>query len=221
MMRSIKQTFIFTVCAISMALLGGAELAYAQGNGQGNANGKGNNLGNGNASDGIHGRIVTDKRIYYTGDPLEISLRFPRGSDLVTSGEVDASVIIFTPDDETDPIVLPVSDEASPSVSKLFEMEAVDISALPAGQYQLGLVLTAPDGDPLAVTDWHNGLLGLIDIVGIRITDEAQEDDADGDGMVDDDDDGDGFSDDDEADDDTGDDTGGDTTNDTTSDTTQ
>lgn len=208
MMRSIKQTFTtFTACAISVVLLGGAQFAFAQGSGQGNANGSGNNLGHGNASDGIKGRIVTDKRIFYTGDPLEISLRFPRGADLVTSGDVDASVIIFTPDDEAEAIVLPVSNEASPSVRRLFELEAVDISALPPGQYQLGLVLTEPDGDPLAVADWHNGLLGLIDIVGIRITDEAQDDDEDGDGMVDDDDDGDGFSDDDESDDDADDDT--------------
>lgn len=201
MMRSIKQTFTtLTACAISVVLLGGAQLAFADDD---NGRGRGNNLGKGNASDGIKGRIVTDKRIFYTGDPLEISLRFPRGSDLVTSGEVDASVIIFTPDDEGAPIVVPVSSEASPNIRKLFELEAVDISALPAGQYQLGLVLTAPDGDPLAVTDWHNGLLGLIDVVGIRVTDEAQEDDEDGDGMVDDDDDGDGFSDDDDTDDDT------------------
>lgn len=206
MKRSIKHTLTsLSACAFSVALLGGAQFALAQGN----ANGTGNNLGNGNASDGIKGMIVTEKRIYYTGDPLEISLRFPRGSDLVTSGEVDASVIIFTPGEEAEAIVLPVSGEASPSVRKLFELEAVDISALPAGQYQLGLVLTQPDGDPLVVSDWHNGLLGLIDIVGIRITDEAQEDDDDGDGMVDDDDDGDGFSDDDddETDDDSDDDT--------------
>lgn len=215
MMRSIKQTFTtLTACAISVVLLGGAQLAFADDD---NGRGRGNNLGKGNASDGIKGRIVTDKRIFYTGDPLEISLRFPRGSDLVTSGEVDASVIIFTPDDEGAPIVVPVSSEASPNIRKLFELEAVDISALPAGQYQLGLVLTAPDGDPLAVTDWHNGLLGLIDVVGIRVTDEAQEDDEDGDGMVDDDDDGDGFSDDDDTDDDASDDTDDDTTGDTSS----
>lgn len=214
MKRSIRHTLTtFTACAISVALLGGAHGAYAQG--QGKANGSGNNLGAGNASDGIKGMIVTDKRIYYTGDPLEISLRFPRGSDLVTSGDVDASVVIFTPDEEAEAIVLPVSGEASPSVRKLFELEAVDISALPAGQYQLGLVLTQPDGDPLVVSDWHNGLLGLIDIVGIRVTDEAQEDDEDGDGMVDDDDDGDGFSDDDETEDDTEDDTDDDTDGDT------
>ncbi len=198
-----KKTNLFGAMALvaGVAVLGGGQFAYAQGNsnGQGNANGNGNNLGQGNASDGIMGMIVTDKRIYYTGDSLEISLRFPRGSDVVTSGEVDASVLIFTPNDEAEPIVLPVSGEASPTERKLFEMQQVDISALPAGQYQLGLVLTVPDGDPLMIGDWHRGLLGLIDVVGIRITDEPQDDDEDGDGMLDDDEDGDGFSDDDAA----------------------
>ncbi|MDP1933018.1 MAG: hypothetical protein Q8L60_16320, partial [Gammaproteobacteria bacterium] len=172
-------------CAVSIVLLGAAQSVYAQGNsnGQGNANGNGNNIGRGNASDGIMGMIVTDKRIYYSGDALEISLRFPRGADIVSSGEVDASILIFTADEGAEPIVVPVSSEASPTKRKIFEVEQVDISALPAGQYQLGLVLTVPDGDPLMIADWHKGLLGLIDVIGIRIADEAQADDEDGDGM--------------------------------------
>ncbi len=162
----------------------------------------GKNDGAGNASDGIQGRIVTEKHVIYTGDPLNISLRFARGAQLVTSGEVDASVIIFTPEQAAEPIVVPVSSEASATARKLFQIESVDVSALPAGQYQIGLVLTVPDGNPLLLSDWHNGLLGMIDVVGIRISDKAIADDQDGDGMLDDDADDDGFSDDDDEEDD-------------------
>lgn len=161
----------------------------------------GKNDGAGNASDGIQGRIVTEKHVIYTGDPLKISLRFARGAQLVTSGEVDASIIIFTPEQAAEPIVVPVSSEASATARRLFQIESVDVSTLPAGQYQIGLVLTVPDGDPLLLSDWHNGLLGMIDVVGIRISDKAIDDDQDGDGMLDDDADDDGFSDDDEEDD--------------------
>ena len=71
------------------------------------------------------------------------------------------------------------------------------MAALPAGTYQLGLILTNPGGDPLVINDWFKGLLGLIDIVGLTVSDEALPFDEDMDGQVDDDTDEDGFSDDD------------------------
>jgi len=228
---------------ISLVLFFTAEAALAQGNSQGNANsnaggnGNGNafgnskNIGVGNASDGIKARISTNKGLIYTGDPLEISVSFPRGAELVTGGEVDAYVVIFAPtiavsndsstDDSSDdsssddsdstgtgtanalsePVVVPVSDSASVNETRLFEIPAVDLSTLSAGTYQLGLVLTNPGGNPLVLGDWYAGLLGLVDVVGLTITDEAVEFDSDMDGQVDDDSDGDGLSDDDSDDD--------------------
>ena len=96
----------------------------------------------------------------------------------------------------SDTVVLLVSDQANSKEQKLFEIENVDVSTLPAGTYQLGLILTNPGGDPLNINDWFRGLLGLIDIVGLTIIDEALSIDADGDGEVDNDLDDDGFSDD-------------------------
>lgn len=96
----------------------------------------------------------------------------------------------------SDTVVLFVSDQANSKEQKLFEIENVDVSTLPAGTYQLGLILTNPGGDPLNINDWFRGLLGLIDIVGLTISDEALSIDADGDGEVDNDLDDDGFSDD-------------------------
>lgn len=233
--------------ALGISLLLLSQIAVAQGNSQGNGNGNGNgygknnNIGVGNASDGISASIVTAKDIFYTGDPLAISLRFNRGADLVNGGDVDAYLVIFAPSNgeaETDPdtdtdstdttavdteaalgaltdaVVLPVSDQASEDEQKLFELEAVDIAALPAGTYQLGLILTNPGGDPLVINDWFKGLLGLIDIVGLTVSDEALPFDEDMDGEVDDDADGDGFSDDDsdeDSDDDSDDDPDSDT----------
>ncbi|MDX1491709.1 MAG: hypothetical protein R3332_10500 [Pseudohongiellaceae bacterium] len=177
---------------------GGHSNAGGNGNGNGNGNGGNNNIGNGNASNGVKALISTGKGIVYTGEPLDISIRFPRGSDLVSAGEVDASVIIFTPDDSAAAIVVPVSNVASETETKLFELAEVDVSTLPAGHYQLGLVLTNPGGDPLNMNDWYDGLLGLIEIKGLTISDEALPEDADGDGIIDDDVDGDGFIDEEE-----------------------
>ncbi|MEX0965278.1 MAG: hypothetical protein WDZ52_14700 [Pseudohongiellaceae bacterium] len=207
----------------AVLLVFSAQSVLAQGNSQGKGQGKNKNIGVGNASDGIMGRVITNKGIIYTGNPLEISVHFPRGSELISSGSVDAYVVVFAPtvveedeapsDDadstettETDssdgtasalsePVVIPVSDAASTEVVKLFELEAVDLSTLPGGTYQIGLILTNPGGDPLVIGDWYTGLLGLIDVVGLTVTDEAVDFDEDVDGEVDDDDDGDGFSD--------------------------
>ena len=222
-MRSYRQhsSKMFSI-VITTVLLISSQLVMAQGNSGGiandnsnsNGNGKNKNIGVGNSSDGIMGSIITDKRIYYTGDQLEIGLRFARGSELIANGTVDAFVVIFSPnisDDAsdsalTDAIVLPVSGEAGEETQILFELEAVNVTTLPAGTYQLGLILTEPEGDPLIINDWYNGLLGLVNIVGLTITDEAVAFDKDGDGQVDDDTDGDGFSDYDDSDDDDDDD---------------
>lgn len=218
----IKSMFI-VLFGLLLALSAGT--ALAQGNSQGKGQGQNKNIGVGNASDGISGRIITNKGIVYTGDPLEISIQFPRGSDLVNDGSVDAYIVIMAPtvtdevdddassddsdasDDDTsagtsaalsDPVVLSVSDIASVDTTKLFELEQVDLSELAGGTYQLGLVLTNPGGDPLVIGDWYTGLLGLIDVVGLTVADEAVDFDLDGDGEVDDDADGDGLSDDDD-----------------------
>lgn len=199
-------------------------LAAASSKSEGKGKGHNKNIGVGNASDGIMGSVRTNKHVYYTGDPLEISLRFSRGAALITDGTADAYIVIFSPalnsaeatDEGTgntsslaDAIVLPVSNVASEDSHKLFELGAVDIGSLPSGTYQLGLILTNPGGDPLVINDWYRGLLGLVNIVGLTVTDEAVDFDADGDGEVDDDADGDGLSDDDTSDDTSDDNNGG------------
>jgi len=140
---------VWLAVTASMLMLSAATFAVADDKSR--AGGK--NAGDGNASDGIQGRIVTQKHVIYTGDPLNISLRFARGAQLVTSGQVDASMIIFTQEQEAAPIVLPLSSEASATARQLFQIESVDISSLPAGQYQIGLVLTVPDDDDVEEDD--------------------------------------------------------------------
>ena len=68
---------------------------------------------------------------------------------------------------------------------KLFNVPMVDDQVIPAGTYQLGLILTVPGGNPLMISDWHNGLLGLVHTRGLTISAEALPADVDGDGMMD------------------------------------
>jgi len=91
-----------------------------------------------------------------------------------------------------DAIIVPLAN-ASGNTQTLFSIDAVDVGTLTAGTYQLGVVLTDPGGNPLNMNDWYNGLLGLVDVVGLTITAEALPIDADGDGQIDNDFDNDGF----------------------------
>ena len=198
---------------VFMLGMSGLQLATAQGNSAnapghaGNGPGKsefapGNNrnLGHGNASNGVKAIIKANRQIFYTGDLLEIGVRFPRGAELVQNGEVDAYLMIFEPDATLG--ALPISQQAGPETTNLFRIEELDADFLPEGVYQLGVVLTVPGGDPLNMADWYNGMLGLLTVRGLTVSSEALDIDDDGDGFVDDDSTGDGFVDDDESTDD-------------------
>jgi hypothetical protein len=186
----------------------------------GSASGKktNQNLGHGNASNGVMAIIHANRHVLYAGeDALEVSVRFPRGAELLTGGEVDAHLVVFGPDAIWD--VLALDEEgAGNGNGNLFQLAESDVEALAAGVYQLGVVLTVPGGDPFALEDWFNGMLGLLAVQGLTIAEEPIEEDADEDGFIDDDSDGDGLSDGEEesTDDSTGDDAADDTDDSTT-----
>lgn len=218
------------VLMLFMFAIGSAPLAMAQGNSanapgnSAHAPGKNKNLGHGNASKGIKAIIQANRQIFYTGDLVDIGVRFPRGSDLISSGEVDAWLMIFDP--QAALVAVPISAEASPNTKNLFRIDEVDVDFLPEGVYQMGVVITVPDGDPMNLSDWYNGMLGLLTVRGLTVSAEALDIDDDGDGFVDDDTSDDGFVDDDDSteddmDDDSSDDDSADddTTDDSTDDT--
>lgn len=202
-MKTFMRQLSFSWLVLMVVLgLGGLQTAYAQGN-SANAHGKSGdgrnkNLGHGNASDGIKAIIQANRQIFYSGDLLEIGVRFPRGAELIQSGEADAWLLIFDP--EAAITAVPISAEASPNTRNLFRIDEVDVEFLPEGVYQMGVVLTVPDGDPLNLADWYNGLLGLQAVRGLTVSETLLDIDDDGDGMVDDDSSGDGFVDDDSDD---------------------
>ena len=172
--------------------------------GNGNGNGNGNNNGQGNASDGLKARIVTNQDIVYSGELLEVGVHFARGAHVITDGLADAYLVIIAPPGPEEgtgapvakpvPVVVPLNQEltdiadtedGNPANRKLFEVPAVDTTEIPAGTYQLALILTSPGGDPLILDQWFNGFLGLLHIRGLTLSDEAVPADADGDGMMD------------------------------------
>jgi hypothetical protein len=65
-----KQIGKIIAVSIAAIFLISSQIAMADNNGNGHGKGRNKNVGVGNASDGVRGRVITDKRIYYTGDPL-------------------------------------------------------------------------------------------------------------------------------------------------------
>ncbi|MEX1196698.1 MAG: hypothetical protein WEB57_02395 [Pseudohongiellaceae bacterium] len=199
-----KRTTMMLTMALALVLAPGV---LAQGN-SGNAPGKNKNLGHGNASNGVMAIIHANRHVLYAGDDaLEVSVRFPRGADLLKEGEdgeeseVDAHLVVFGPEAIWD--VLPLDNEAADASGggNLFQLAENEIEALAPGVYQLGVVLTVPGGDPFTLEDWYNGMLGLVTVQGLTVAEGPIEEDADGDGFVDDDSDDDGLSDSSNADD--------------------
>lgn len=200
-----------TICAMALTLVLAPD-ALAQGN-SGNAPGKNKNLGHGNASNGVKAIIHANRHVLYAGDDaLEVDVRFPRGAELLVDGDVDAHLVVFGPEAVWD--VLPLDDEAADEQGggNLFQLAENEIEALPAGVYQLGVVLTVPDGDPFVLEDWYNGMLGLIAVQGLTVAEGPIEEDANEDGFIDDDSDDDGLADGEDEEDDSTDEETDDTT---------
>jgi hypothetical protein len=163
-------------------------------NGKSNAdNGKSNanksRVQNGKGT--IMGNLETRQHVYYVGDSLDIQVQFARGADLLAKGEADAHIVIFSADGTV--FSVPVPADVGTSSRKFFPVKSIDIATLPAGQYQLALVLTTPKGDPKLVNNWYSGFRALLDSEAIYISDTSVSGDANKDGEWDDDADGDGI----------------------------
>lgn len=156
-----------------------------------NANSNANKSRVQNGKGAIMGNLETRQHIYYVGDSLDIQVQFARGADLLAKGEADAHIVIFSFDGTVSSV--PVPADVGTSSRKFFPIKSIDITTLPAGQYQLALVLTTPKGDPKLVSNWYSGFRALLDSEAIYISAASVSGDANKDGEWDDDADGDGI----------------------------
>lgn len=199
-MMHLNRKSLLQVPLALIAIAGMTSSVLAEGNG--NDNSKGNNASeNGQLNSGhvvqngrssIKGNIWTRKHVYYVGDELDIRVQFPRGSDLLESGDADAHVVIYSNTGAVTDVPVPADVDAEPR--KFFRIASVDLNSLPEGQYQVGLVLTVPDGDATLLEDWYGGFRALLDSEAIYIAAERIDGDSNGDGELDDDEDGDGIA---------------------------
>jgi len=124
-----------------------------------------------------NGLIELNQQIYYTGDRLQINLVIPEQLKAVLRNEAQAHLAIHFPDGGVE--AYPVVEEGS------FLEATVEAEALAAGDYQLALVFTEPDGDALVLADWYNGFAGLVSFNHLKLSEadpgtDAQDIDGDG-----------------------------------------
>ena len=137
------------------------------------------------------GLIKLNQHVYYPGDKLEISVVLPEQlKTLLEDNVAEAHLLVYFPPNTIK--IFPVMGEG-----KFFEA-MIETSTFAAGNYQLALVFTQLEGDAAKISDWYNGFMGLVSVSRIKIRDGfpgSEEEDIDGDGVIDDDIDSDGFSD--------------------------
>jgi hypothetical protein len=136
-----------------------------------------------------HGLIQTNKQVYYSGEELDISVVIPEQLTALLEEAAELQLLIYSPDGKV---------KAFPVMGDGKFLETTETSAIAAGNYQLALVLTKRGGNAVNVGDWYNGFAGLVNTSRLKINDGfpgTDDEDADGDGVIDDDIDSDGFSD--------------------------
>ncbi|OUD12139.1 hypothetical protein [Thioflexithrix psekupsensis] len=135
------------------------------------------------------GLIKANKQVFYAGDTMTIELALPASLKPLLNKQAEAQVLMYVPGGSA--VAFPVKMLGE---GRLVE-SVIDTSAIPAGVYQLALVLVKPGGDAAKIGDWYEGFGALVSVTRIKISAEAAADveDADGDGMVDGDMGGDGF----------------------------
>jgi hypothetical protein len=146
------------------------------------------------------GLIQMHRHIYYldAASPtvMEVAVVFPKSLDPVWTGEADAWLVIWVPNAEevlSYLVKAQLTGEGTTLAAgwvpdqprNLLTIDWKDLSTLPAGDYQMGLILTKQGGDPADLAQWYGGFSGLVSVTRLKITTGLDEEDQDGDGEPD------------------------------------
>lgn len=144
------------------------------------------------------GGILPGKHVYYPGDTLTLRVVFPRSLKALWQGDAEAHAVVYVPGGTAIAAALPVGVPDKPY--NMLVMEDLDTSSLEPGTYQIAMILTKPEGDPLSLDDWYGGFRGLVNVSRVKFSESADAEDTNSDGEVDGDADGDGYNDDPDSD---------------------
>ena len=179
MMKCFKSTML-------VAALVGCVGAWAAGNG--NGNGHGTERGNGadhpvrtqtpaeamGNPQGLSGRpgsakglLKLNQHVYYAGDTLQVRVVYPRSLQAIWSGDARGHLVVYVPTGA--PVTVPLPATVPNQPIQVLDLTNLDTSQFAEGNYQIALVLTAPEGDPLKLGDWYAGFRGLLSVEQFKI----------------------------------------------------
>lgn len=140
------------------------------------------------ASKGI---LKLNQHVYHAGDTLQVRVVYPRSLTAVWSGDAVGHVVVYVPSGQ--PVTVPIPASTADQPIQVLDLTNLDTSQFAEGNYQIALVLTAPAGSPLKLSDWYAGFRGLLSVEQFQIKNTATSTnpsrevagDTDGDGFED------------------------------------
>jgi len=119
--------------------------------------------------------VQADKTIHYPGDSITLKTVVPKSLTDVWSGKAVVKIVITMPGGDLAPVVLdvptPSTDQATQGDKprQLAALPADVASTLPAGDYQMAMIVTKTGGDPLNLKDWYGGFKAMLGVKRLKI----------------------------------------------------
>lgn len=142
------------------------------------------------------GNIDTKRHVYYPGDSIDIRISLKDAVYLSNQG-AELYLIIYEPNGYVS--YQRIENYGNDNSKRVAFIESYTSNQFSEGVYQIGLLALNPGGNPNMLSDWYNGLSGLMDKVAILISSTPVNQDGDRDGYFDNDFDDDGYLGDDES----------------------
>ena len=119
------------------------------------------------------GLIKLNKATLGPGNQLEIQIVVPASLKAIWNGMADLYLVLRLPDGDL--ISVPVYVEgATPDSPKTLVNTGIEAGMLAEGRYQIAMIMTNPEGDPLLLADWYNGFSGLISVNSFKYGDDCE-----------------------------------------------
>lgn len=123
---------------------------------------------------GGSGYVQADKTVHYPGDKFALKAVVPKSLKDVWAGKAVVKIVITMPGDLGAVVVdvpTPAADQATQGDKprQLVELPADVMATLPAGDYQMAMIVTKLGGNPLNLNDWYGGFKAMLGVKRVKI----------------------------------------------------
>ncbi|MEY3219792.1 MAG: hypothetical protein RIT27_1149 [Pseudomonadota bacterium] len=147
------------------------------------------------------GYVQTDKTVHYPGDKFSLKAVVPKSLKDVWAGKAVVKIVITMPGDLGAVVVdvpTPAADQNTQGDNprQVAALPPDVMATLPAGDYQMAMIVTKLGGNPLNLNDWYGGFRAMLGVKRVKVSaTNSDAEDPNGTGQVAGDGDGDGYPD--------------------------